>query len=196
MRSTLAVVLLLAVSGAFAETGYVTDQLRLGLHNAEDTSDQPFRFLESGDSFEILSRNGYYGEVQLPDGTTGFVKLGYVVVEPPAALVVAQTLAENERLATELADTRASFEDPAARIDELQASVAALTADLEAQVERAATLAGENEQLVAKHAAYAYSVPYRWVAGAILVCLIGGIVLGVWWVDRQNRRRHGGIRVV
>ena len=196
MRFILAVALLVAQGVAMAETGYVTDRLRLGLHNAEDTSDTPFRYLESGDSFEILSRNGYYGQVQLPDGTTGYVKLGYVVIEPPAALVVAQTRAENERLATELAETRASFEDPAARIDELRASVATLAADLESQTARANDLANENESLVARQAAYAYSLPYRWVAGAILVCLIGGILLGVWWVDRQNRRRHGGIRVL
>ena len=196
MRFLSAVAMLIVCNMAVAETGYVTDRLRLGLHEAEDTSDQPFRYLESGDSFEIIARNGYYGQVQLPDGTTGHVKLGYVVLEPPAALVVAETRAENERLTTELAETRASFEDPAARIDELRASVATLTADLENQTARALELEGENENLVARQAAYAYSLPYRWVAGAIFVCLVGGILLGVWWVDRQNRRRHGGIRVL
>ena len=33
---------------ASAETGYVTDRLILGLHQAEDTSDRAFRSLESG----------------------------------------------------------------------------------------------------------------------------------------------------
>ena len=196
MRLFLAVTLLIANGVALAETGYVTDRLRLGLHEAEDTSDTPFRYLESGDSFEILSRNGYYGQVELPDGVTGYVKLGYVVLEPPAALIVSETQAENDRLSAELAETRASFEDPAARIEELRTSVATLTADLETQTQRAQVLAGENESLVARQAAYAYSLPYRWVAGAILVCLVGGILLGIWWVDRQNRRRHGGIRVL
>lgn len=192
---TVAALLFLATS-ALAETGYVTDRLRLGLHNAEDTSDRPFRYLESGDSFEILSRNGYYGQVQLEDGTTGFVKLGYVVTEPPAALIVSQTQAENDRLAAELAETRAAFEDPAAKMEELRVEAARLKSDLDEQTSRASTLADENESLVARQAAYAYSLPYRWVAGAILVVFIGGIVLGVWWVDRQNRRRHGGIRVL
>lgn len=192
---TVAALLLLATS-ALAETGYVTDRLRLGLHNAEDTSDRPFRYLESGDSFEILSRNGYYGQVQLEDGTTGFVKLGYVVTEPPAALIVSQTQAENDRLSAELAETRAAFEDPAAKMEELRVEAARLKSDLDEQTSRASTLADENESLVARQAAYAYSLPYRWVAGAILVVFIGGIVLGVWWVDRQNRRRHGGIRVL
>ena len=45
-----ALALLLAAGAAHAETGYVTDQLSLGLHNASDTSDRPFRMLKSGDS--------------------------------------------------------------------------------------------------------------------------------------------------
>ena len=196
MRFLTAVALTFVAASALAETGYVTDRLQLGIHNAEDTSDRPFRMLSSGDSFEILSRNGYYGQVQLPDGTTGYVKLGYVVTEPPAALIVSETQAENERLAAELAETRAAFEEPARVMDELRTEAAMLKSDLDEQTARAASLAEENEDLVAKQAAYAYSLPYRWVAGAILVVFIGGILLGVWWVDRQNRRRHGGIRVV
>lgn len=187
---------LLIATSAIAETGYVTDRLRLGLHNAEDTSDRPFRYLESGDSFEILSRNGYFGRVQLDDGTTGYVKMNYVVLEPTAALIVQETLAENERLTAELAETRAAFEDPAALIDELRAETATLQGDLDAQIERADELADANEDLIARQTAYAYSLPYRWVAGAILICFLGGVLLGMWWVDRQNRRRHGGIRVV
>jgi len=196
MRSTFAVILLIFATAAVAETGYVTDRLRLGLHNAEDTSDRPFQYLESGDSFEILSRNGYFGQVQLADGTTGYVKMNYVVLEPPAALIVDETLAENERLEAQLAELRAAFEDPATRIDELRGETEALRSDLEAETERADELASRNERLAKRQEDYAYSLPYRWVAGAILVCFIGGIFLGVWWVDRQNRRRHGGIRVV
>ncbi len=196
MRFTIAAALLTVAASALAETGYVTDRLRLGLHNAEDTSDRPFQYLESGDSFEILSRDRYYGRVQLPDGTTGYVKMGYVVTDPPAALIVSETQAENERLAAELAETRAAFEDPAAKMDALRAEAVRLKSDLDEQTERASTLAEENENLVARQAAYAYSLPYRWVAGAILVCFIAGIVLGIWWLDRQNRRRHGGIRVL
>ena len=61
--------------------------------------------------------------------------------------------------------------------------------------ERATTLEEENSSLVRRAAAYQYSLPYAWVGGAILVCLIAGFLIGLWWVDRQNRKRHGGIRV-
>jgi len=42
------VILVAMPAAALAETAYVTDNLRLGLHQAEDTSDRAFRTLESG----------------------------------------------------------------------------------------------------------------------------------------------------
>ena len=93
--------LLLLPVAAFAETAYVTDTLRLGLHQAADTSDRPFRNLESGQVMEVLSRTQYYANIQLPDGTRGYVKAGFLVSEKPAKLVVAETQAEIERLTRE-----------------------------------------------------------------------------------------------
>ena len=89
---------------AVAETAYVTDTLNLGLHEAADTSDRPFRTLQSGQQFEVLSRDRYYAHVRLPDGATGYVKAAYIVDEKPAKLIVEQTAAERDRLAAELED--------------------------------------------------------------------------------------------
>ena len=80
MRLILGVLILLPVLAA-AETAYVTDNLRLGLHAAEDTSDRAFRFLESGQAMEILSRDRNYANVRLPDGTEGWVKLEFTITE-------------------------------------------------------------------------------------------------------------------
>jgi hypothetical protein len=38
-------------------------------------------------------------------------------------------------------------------------------------------------------------MPLQWVAGAVGACFVGGFILGLWWVDRRSRRRHGGIRI-
>ena len=77
--------LLLLPLAAFGETAYVPDPLRLGLHQAADTSDRPFRNLESGQELEVLSRTQYYANVQLPDGTRGYVKAGFLVSDKPAS---------------------------------------------------------------------------------------------------------------
>ena len=55
-----------------------------------------------------------------------------------------------------------------------------------------------NAQIVdfeTRYADYRYSVPYKWVAGVILVCLLGGFLAGLWWIDYRSRKRHGGVRI-
>ena len=97
MRWFAGALLLLPVFAA-AETAYVTDTLRLGLHQAADTSDRAFRSLESGQEFEVLSRSRLYAHIQLPDGTQGYVKAAYVVSEKPARLIVVVPTGTPQRL--------------------------------------------------------------------------------------------------
>ena len=194
MRIVFGLLVLLPVMAA-AETGYVTDRLMLGLHQAEDTGDRPFRSLESGTEFEILSRDRLYAHVRLADGTEGYVKAAYVVYEPPAKLIVNQTQAEVERLTTELEEAKAAFAEPAAVIDSLKAETATLKSDLETARSRVEGLEEDNARFQSRAERYQYSLPYTWVGGAIGVCLIAGFLVGLWWVDHRSRKRHGGIRI-
>ncbi len=180
---------------AIAETAYVTDNLRLGLHRAADTSDRPFRTLESGQSVEVVSQNRNYAQVRLADGTQGYVKAAYLVPEKPAKLIVAETRAERDRLGAELETLRGEFAAPAATIAALEQRVADLEAELGAREARIADLAEANAEHRDRQAQFKYSLPISWVGGATGVCLIGGFLLGLWWVDRQSRKRHGGIRI-
>lgn len=180
---------------AVADTAYVTDNLKLGLHQAEDTSDRAFRILSSGQPMEILSRDRNYANVRLPDGTEGWVKTAYLVDEKPAKLIVEETMAERDALAVELEETKEAFAGPAAKIDGLQAEAADLTAKLVAAEEQVAELQAENAAIQGMKERYRGSVPLRWVGGAIGVCLIAGFLIGLWWVDHRSRKRHGGIRI-
>ena len=194
MRLVIGLIALLPLLAA-AETGYVTDRLMLGLHEAADTSDRPFRSLESGTEFEILSRDRLYAHVRLPDGTEGYVKAAYVVYEPPAKLIVNQAQAEVERLSSELEEAKAAFAEPAAVIDSLKEKTATLEAELATATERVGNLEEDNRNYVSRAERYQYSLPYTWVGGAIVVCLIAGFLGGLWWVDHRSRKRHGGIRI-
>ncbi len=195
MRLVIIGALLLLPFVVMAQTAYVTDTLQLGLHQAEDTSDRPFRSLDSGQAVEILSRTTYYAHVRLPDGTEGYVKAGFLVDTKPAKLIVAETQAEADRLARELEETRQAFAAPAATIDRLKKQAADLRAQLDQSEAATESLTERNENLSSRQAQFRYSVPLQWVAGAIGVCLIGGFLIGLWWVDRQSRKRHGGIRI-
>ncbi len=180
---------------AFGETAYVTDNLRLGLYEAEDTSGRPTQMLQSGQAMEILSSDRNYANVRLPDGAEGWVKTAYLVDEKPAKLIVAEITAERDGLLTELDETKQAFAAPAATIEALKEDAVTLEAQLAASDARVNELEAEHASIQGMKEQYKGSLPLSWVGIAIAVCLIGGILLGMWWVDRQNRRRHGGIRV-
>ena len=194
MRLLISAFLLLPVLAA-AETAYVTDNLRLGLHAAEDTSDRAFRFLESGQPMEILVRDRNYANVRLPDGTEGWVKSAYLVDEKPAKLIVAETIAERDALATELAEAKEAFAEPAATIDQLRAETTDLTTQLDDAQAEITSLRDEVASIEGMKEEYRGAVPLKWVGGVIVVCLVLGFLLALWWSDRQNRKRHGGIRI-
>lgn len=194
MRALAALFLLLPIVAA-AETAYVTDNLRLGLHQAADTSDRAFRTLDSGQQLEILSRDRNYAHVQLPEGVQGYVKAAYLVFEKPAKLVVAETQAERDQLQADIEALRQQFARPAEAIAALEEEKSSLQAQLDETSARIAELDAQNSGLRNRQAQFQYSLPITWVAGAILACLIGGFLLGLWWVDLRSRQRHGGIRI-
>jgi len=194
MRLLIGVLALVPLFAA-AETAYVTDTLQLGLHHASDTSDRAFRSLDSGQELEILSRTTYYANVQLPNGTQGWVKAGFLVNNKPAKLIVAETRAEADGLARELEDLRSAFAAPAATIDALNQQVADLQGRLDDREVKVTELGEENASLRKRQSQYKNSLPLRWVAGAIGICVVGGFLFGLWWVDQRSRRRHGGIRI-
>jgi len=194
MRSLIAVVSLLPILAA-AETAYVTDNLRLGLHRASDTSDRAFRNLDSGQELEILSRDRNYARVRLPEGEEGYVKAAYLVLDKPAKLIVNETIAERDRLTAELEELRQQFAGPAAAIAALEQEKAELLGKLDESESLIDELGEQNSNLRGRQAQYKYSLPLVWVGGAIAVCLLGGFLLGLWWVDHRSRQRHGGIRI-
>ena len=196
MRFTICFALWVALPvAALAETAYVTDNLRLGLHQAVDTSDRAFRTLESGQAVEILTRDRNYAHVQLPDGVLGYVKVNYLVYEKPAKLIVTETQVENEKLAQQLEDTKRAFAGPAATIDSLENDVAQQKAALAESDSKLQELIQENNRFRRRQSGYKYSMPFPWVASALGVCLLAGFLLGIWVVDYRSRKRHGGIRI-
>ncbi|HSG97239.1 MAG TPA: TIGR04211 family SH3 domain-containing protein [Woeseiaceae bacterium] len=194
MRLLIGVLLLLPFA-ALADTAYVTDNLRLGLHAAEDTSDRAFRYLESGQEMEVLIRDRNYANVRLPDGAEGWVKSAYLVDEKPARLIVAETIAERDQLAAELDETKQAFAEPAAMIDRLRSETSELTGRLENAQAQIDALTEENAAIQGLKEEYRGSVPLKWVGGVIAVCLVVGLLAGLWWADHRSRKRHGGIRI-
>jgi SH3 domain protein len=178
-----------------AETAYVTDNLRLGLHRAADTSDRAFRTLDSGQQLEIISRDRNYAQVQLPDGTPGYVKVAYLVFDKPAKLIVTETQQTLESLQQEMTELKKAFAAPSATIESLKVQMAEKQTALDestAQLEKAVS---ENDSYRRRYEQAQFSLPVSWVAGAMGVCLLAGFLLALWWTDHRSRKRHGGVRI-
>ena len=180
---------------ATADTAYVTDSLRLGLHHADDTSGKPFENLVSGTPLEVLERNTNYARVRTADGQEGWVKSLYLVEQKPAQLRVAELEAELTGLKEEVAQARSAHSSAENELSRLGKQAAATTGSSEAIQETLGRLKRENEAYEARLESYRRSLPLPWVVAAFVVSLVGGFVAGLWWLDALIRRRHGGFRV-
>lgn len=190
------VALLLAFAGsAAAETAYVTDILRLGLHQAENTSDRAFRTLISGAELEILERRPNYARVRTVDGQVGWVKSAYLVADKPAQLRVSEVEAEIARMQDELSAAQAAREAAEGETRKLSDEMRSSVNSSDAIQETLARLKQEKAAYESQLETYRRSVPLSWAAAALVVALIGGFVVGVAWIDYVSRRRHGGFRV-
>ena len=194
MRLIIGVLALLPIVAA-ADTAYVTDNLKLGLYEAEDTSGRAFRTLDSGQTMEVLLRTNNYANVRLPDGTEGWVKTAYLVNDKPAKLIVEETAAQRDALAAELEQAKQAFAEPAATIDALRTETSSLTNQLETAQGEITALQEQNASIQGMKEQYKGSMPLSWVGGATLVCLIVGLLGGLWFSDYRSRQRHGGIRI-
>lgn len=197
MRNSAVLCLLLGAwsAGAAAETAYVTDSLRLGLHAAADTSDRPFENLVSGTAVEVLERNTSYARVRVPDGREGWVKATFLVAEKPAAARVLEL--ENEIGGFESAASAAKAAQAAAEqeLAGLRTELQASTGSAETIQETIERLERENVEHVERLEAYRKTLPIVWVIPAVVVALVAGFFVGLWWLDALIRRRHGGFRV-
>jgi hypothetical protein len=194
-RAVLSLVLGLWAGGAGAETVYVTDSLRLGLHEAADTSDRPFENLVSGTPLEVLERNPSYARVRVPDGREGWVKATFVVSEKPAAARILELEAQMAGFEAAAAAARAAQTAAEHELAALRSELKATTGSAESVQETIARLQSENGAYLQQLESYRYALPILWVIPAVVVALVAGFLAGLWWLDSAIRRRHGGFRV-
>ena len=170
-RLILVTLLICSAAIASAEIAYVTDILRVGLHEAEDTSDQPFRSLLSGAELEVLERGRDYALVQTADGEQGWVK--------SARLRVSKVEATLDIMRDELS-----------RAQNVESQTEELGRNIQARENTS-----ETDTYEARMDAYRGSLPLSWVVAALVVALAAGFFAGMWCLDTLIRRRHGGFRV-
>lgn len=187
------VALMLAVPIVAAETVYVTDELRLGLHNTPDGSDAAFRMLTSGTQLEVLGRTQYYARVRTADGIEGWTKAGYLITEKPARARLLELEAEVAGLTERLQSADSELRGASDRVAGLQEQAFAATSSAAESAEELDGLRSENERLRARLGGV--SIPLSWAVILAVLAGFAGMAGGRAWIDHQNRKRHGGFRL-
>lgn len=219
MKRILFFMLLLGSSSCFAETGYITDQLKITLRSGESTTHKVIRMLPSGTAVEILSRNSEtnYAKVRLPDGTVGYVLSRMLLNERPAR----ERLAEAEqqlvvlrqepgKLSSQLADLQESHADLQQRFNTMKNENSDLKQELyrlrkvaqdplriaterDDAVERSQQLADELDILKLKNQRLTDKTEQNWFligAGVIIAGIILGLLIPHMRV-KKNRSEWG-----
>ena len=88
------------------QTAYITDSLRLRVYAEPSDSSEVIETLESGDSIEVLERQGEFSQIRSHNETTGWVKSAFLVNEPPAKLLYYSASEQNKLLEQQIEDLK------------------------------------------------------------------------------------------
>jgi hypothetical protein len=183
--------LLPVVALAAEETVYITDELRLGLYDGEQTTGRPFQTLISGAKLEVLERALMTVRVRTEDGVEGWVKTAYLVPEEPARRRVEAVERENAAMMGQLDALRTAEGVNAKKIAGLETELANARQSISALPE----LEQRNTELRATLDAAGSNVAMHWLIAATIAAFIVGALIGYLWLDRRVRRQFGGLRV-
>jgi len=183
------------VAEARAETVYVTDMLRLGLHETPEMDTRAIRNLRSGDRLEVLERTASRARVRTEDGTTGWVKSLFLMDDEPARTRVNALEDQNARLQKDVESLRGRLGSAEAKLNDATAEQSEEIRKIESERAELLVLRDENVSLHNRLDSYGSSVPLRWMLLALLAAIIGGFAVGFWFIDRRIRSTHGGFRV-
>ena len=188
-------VVVLWANSVQAETMYVTDMLQLELYGTMDMNGRSLKRLRSGDSMEVLRREGRIARVQLPDGATGWVKALYLVDKEPARTRVNKIEKEAAAALEKASLLEKKLADREAELQGLQSTKAGSEEQKQAIQGELESLRINNEDLQSRLGAYAGSVPVTWLMFCLVVALACGFIGGWYFIDSRSRARHGGYRI-
>ena len=188
-------VVVLWANSVQAETMYVTDMLQLELYGTMDMNGRSLKRLRSGDSMEVLHREGRIARVQLPDGATGWVKSLYLVDKEPARTRVNKIEKEAAAALEKASLLEKKLADREAELQGLQSTKAGSEEQKQAIQAELESLRINNQDLQSRLGAYAGSIPVTWFMFCLVVALVCGFIGGWYFIDSRSRARHGGYRI-
>lgn len=180
---------------SLAETRYVTDLLRLNLHEQPQSQGEIIKTVISGDPLVILERQPGYSKVRTADGVIGWTKSAYLVDEKPPRLIVAQLEKKVAQLKKQTGKARDEKKLALKDADKYKKMLAANKQSSESTSTEIEMLRKQNKTYESAMQTYGSSIPLEVFLISILVIFILGYVLGWYIIDYRIRKRHGGFRL-
>lgn len=151
--------ILIPLSQAYAETGYVTDIFQVTLRKGKSTKQGIVRMLPSGTALKIISKDkkSGYSRVRTPSGKEGWILTRYLMDQPPARARLTRSetrLANNELLMAQikqelsaLAEKTKERETGRSKINEQNLKLSRELTDLKKVSSSAVQLLKDNQRL-------------------------------------------------
>ena len=187
-------------------TLYVTDKLRLSLYSKPDGQSNVLEYLSSGDKLIVEETAGAYARVTIPSGKQGWVKSGFLLPEPTANVRLEEMEEINQLLKKELEklnNSKIIIEQYEQDMDSMSEQIETLKQEKLSAEETAKSLliAAEKRALedkqrpelaLVKKVAINY---WEYPAGAVLIMLLLGFLIGKKSTEVAVRRNFHGIKV-
>lgn len=94
-----------------AETTFVTDKLKAGIHQDKTTDSVIIKVIPTGTALEIVKREGDLTQIRDPEGTTGWISNQFLSDTPPATSLVTQAEERANNLENELETARTKIKE-------------------------------------------------------------------------------------
>jgi SH3 domain protein len=212
----------LLTATAQAETVYVIDELKIGLHESPSITSPITKLVTSGTELTVIERSEGLVRVTEPEGTSGWINNKYVIIDKPGKARVSELEKEIELLKStvptmtisdeagdqgeieqQLKSERLKSGALQAQLTDLRAKIADVDnselflADIEQLKQENAQLVSQLESSGIEVETAIHSSIGNWKqhTTAFIIILIIGMLVGVFGLDHLNSRRHGGFRI-
>ena len=193
MKSLLSNALLGALCGATlicftsiaaAETGYVSDTLRVGVRPTPDNHAAPVGVVKTGMRLKVLETSNGYIRIKTENDLEGWVRENYVIKTPPAMIKI-KTLQQRQ----------GTLEDKLKTLEENNQVLQEANRVLNTRVDQLSTERSQWQLAQARATLDSSNISWYWWLLGVLILAGAGFYSGISWYRHMVMKRLGGLRV-
>jgi len=178
-----------------AETVYVTDMLKLNVHDEPQSKGKTLTTLSSGDPIDVIERLPGYAKIRTTAGIVGWTKSAYLVTDKPPRLIVNELQEKLGHLQEQATQANKKAQTAIINAEKYQQLLQSTEQSSKQQTETLKKIQQENQEYESSMDQYESSVPMNIFLIVCGLLFFIGILLGWYIIDYRQRMRHGGFRI-